>query len=276
MVEPFEGPNRTEPLHQLLSLGTRDLLQIPKTLVYVDNVDRAADVATELRQQIPRGVQGVSSEVVVRTYWADIDDNRKSETLRDFKSGRTRIVLCTDAFSLGLNVSDVELVIQWDIDEKLTIESLWQRIGRGSRGAGRMSTSVIFVRKSILESVPQDWKEGWKEQEIDSGRQIPENEIPRVSRRRPLERFGLPVTLETASLIDKHVGQLYLEARSLKEAYRIARDESKGTKTERLTMAEKIDPSVLWVVATLGCRHRVFRIIFQEPQATLMTDAHNG
>src|SRR5436305_11321867 len=89
--------------------------------------------------------------------------------------------------------------------------------------------SALFgsARPCSARRAHSDWKEEWQKQEIDSERQISKNEISRVSRRRPLERFGLPVTLETASLIDKHVSQLYSKARSLKEAYRITRDEFK-------------------------------------------------
>jgi len=54
IVVPFEGPYNTEPLLNLISGSTRDLLQILKTLVFVDGVDRAARIAVELQKHAPR------------------------------------------------------------------------------------------------------------------------------------------------------------------------------------------------------------------------------
>ena len=142
-----------------------------------------------------------------------------------------------------------------------------------------MSTSVVFVKKSILESVPQAWEEEWKQDDPQSAPHESDFDEPRiipVSKQRPLPKFGIPVTRETSSLVHTHVLGLYKEARSLKEAHRTAKQESTGTQQEKLSMSQKIDPAVLWVFTTTGCRHRVFQTIFREPGDGVFSDSRQG
>lgn len=279
VVVPFGGPHDIAPLRGLLTESIHDLLNMPKTLIFLDGVETAQKINLELQREVSGHLHGVPTDVFIRTYWSTIDDDGKDETLKDLRSGQTRIVLCTDAFSLGVDVPDIDLVIQWDINEKLTMESLWPRIGRGSRAHDRMSNSIIYVNKKILESVPQDWEEGWKQTEpqlepddidFDELRIIP------VSKQRPLAKFGIPITPETASKVNRHVRDLYKEATSLKEAQRNAKQESHGTQQERMSMAQKIDPGVLWAVTNMGCVHKVFQILFREPGDSAFTDSHKG
>src|SRR5271155_1140632 len=131
MVAPFEGPHDIAPLRGLVTNSIGDLLHMPKTLIFLDGVEATQRINLELQREVSGHLQGVPPDVFIRTYWASIDDEQKDATLKDVESGRTRIVLCTDAFSLGVHILDIDLVIQWDINEKLTIESLSQRIGRG-------------------------------------------------------------------------------------------------------------------------------------------------
>jgi len=255
---------------------------MPKTLIFLNGVETAQKINLELQREVSGHLQGVvPPDMFIRTYWASIDDEGKNETLKDLRNGRTRIVLCTDAFSLGVNVRDIDLVIQWDINEKLTIESLWQRIGRGSRAPERMSNSIIYVNRRLLESVPQDWEKGWKETESqvapDDDIDLDEDlRVIPVSKRRSLAKFGIPVTRETLSKVNRHVRELYRGATSLKETQRNAKEESHGTQQERLSAAEKVDPTVLWVITNMGCTHRVFQIIFREPGDAVFTDTHQG
>src|SRR5579859_3584952 len=252
---------------------------MPKTLIFLNGVETAQKINLELQREVSGHLQGVvPPDMFIRTYWASIDDEGKNETLKDLRNGRTRIVLCTDAFSLGVNVRDIDLVIQWDINEKLTIESLWQRVGRGSRAPDRMSNSIIYVNRRLLESVPQDWEEGWKqtESQLEPDDLDDELRIIPVSKQRPLAKFGIPVTPETLSKVNRHVRELYKEATSLKEAQRNAKEESHGTQQERLSMAQKIDPGILWAITNMGCLHKAFQILFREPGNKVFTDSHKA
>jgi len=74
--------------------------------------------------------------------------------MRDFKSGKIKLIICSDVMSRGLDIDDVELVINYDVPS--FIPTYIHRIGRTAR-AGREGTTITLARyeevkrfKSIL------------------------------------------------------------------------------------------------------------------------------
>jgi hypothetical protein len=193
--------------------------------------------------------------------------------LSDFREGTTRIMICTDAFGLGVNIPDVERVIQWHVDEKFTLSSAHQRIGRAARDPSVQGVGVIYVKQSILNDLSAgDWEGAWDQPDDppeDDGEEWDINAdgirvIP-VSKSRRLELFGLPVRPETLRHVETHVRQLYQEVKTFHDAIRQAKAETRGTKKAPIPMAKKLDPGVVWLLATKGCRHRVFGVMFEDP-----------
>jgi len=95
-----------------------------------------------------------------------------------------------------------------------------------------------------------------------------------VSKNRQLERFGIPVTDQTRTKVREFVKTIYTEAKTLKEASRIAKQELKGTRKARLTAAQKVDPAVLWVLCTRGCRRKALLSIYKDDNA--FSDYHRS
>lgn len=62
-------------------------------------------------------------------------------------NGDTRILICTDAAGMGINIPDIKRVIQWKIFDLLTLATLVQRIGRAGRDTGILAVTVVFVEK---------------------------------------------------------------------------------------------------------------------------------
>jgi len=73
-----------------------------------------------------------------------------------FCSGVIRILICTDAAGMGVDILDVDLVIQWRLHPHLTLATLWPRIGRARRQKTRFAVMVIFVEPqfTLPESLP--------------------------------------------------------------------------------------------------------------------------
>ena len=61
--------------------------------------------------------------------------------------GDTRIVVCTDAFGLGIDIPDIKVVIQWQVDEKLVASTLYQCIEWAARGKDVEGIAVIYDLK---------------------------------------------------------------------------------------------------------------------------------
>ena len=166
---------------------------------------------------------------------------------------------------------------------QVSISSLTQRAGWAARRPGLIGNFFIFVAKAIVEAVPSDWESGWnapeaaemdewvgvdEDDEDDSPRVVP------VSKMRKVERFGLPVTPETRLRVSAFIRNIYTESTTIKEAFRIAKREVQGTRTAKLTAAQKLDPSVLWVVCTMGCRRRAILSIYKDENT--FTDNHRS
>ena len=70
--------------------------------------------------------------------------------MADLFKGDTRIVICTDAFGLGIDIPDIEVVIQWGLDEKVSAATLYQRIGRAIRDPKIEDLVIIYIQESLL------------------------------------------------------------------------------------------------------------------------------
>ncbi|RPA71553.1 hypothetical protein BJ508DRAFT_315520, partial [Ascobolus immersus RN42] len=64
--------------------------------------------------------------------------------LQDLKDDVCRILVCTEAAGMGLDIPDVEVVIQFRVGPNLTAADLWQRFGRCARD-GRPGLCILFV-----------------------------------------------------------------------------------------------------------------------------------
>lgn len=81
--------------------------------------------------------RGISGESI----HSDIKQSQRSSTMRNFKAGKTRILIATDIAARGIDVSDVEYVINFDLPPNT--EYYIHRIGRTGR-AGKDGCSITF------------------------------------------------------------------------------------------------------------------------------------
>ena len=72
----------------------------------------------------------------------DLKQNQRNAVMRDFKSGRSKILIATDVAARGIDVDDVEAVFNYDVPQEL--EYYVHRIGRTGR-AGREGASYTLV-----------------------------------------------------------------------------------------------------------------------------------
>jgi ATP-dependent RNA helicase DBP3 len=71
----------------------------------------------------------------------DMNQNARNQALENFKTGKIPMLLATDVAGRGIDVNDVELVVNYTFP--LTIEDLVHRIGRTAR-AGKSGQAVTF------------------------------------------------------------------------------------------------------------------------------------
>ena len=87
---------------------------------------------------------------------AEIHSNRslaqRRNALEGFKSGKYRILVATDIAARGIDVQDIEVVINYDLPDQL--EDYVHRIGRTGR-AGKKGRAISFVTPQEQRDIPK-------------------------------------------------------------------------------------------------------------------------
>ena len=92
-------------------------------------------------------------EITVAAIHSDKTQNQRTRALQAFKAGKTRVLVATDIASRGIDVPDVDLVVNMELP--VETESYVHRIGRTAR-AGESGAAISFVspeERNLLKAV---------------------------------------------------------------------------------------------------------------------------
>jgi len=109
-----------------------DSMTITQCLVFA-NTSRKVDWLTE---------QMRAKNFTVSSLHGDIAQSERSSILSEFRSGSSRVLICTDALSHGIDVQQVSLVINYDLTNNL--EEFIHRAGRAGR-FGRKGVNITLI-----------------------------------------------------------------------------------------------------------------------------------
>lgn len=102
------------------------------TIVYCTTVRNVKAFAQRLSEK------GYSA----KPYYAALDEKIKKDTLSDFIEGKTKIIVATIAFGMGIDKDDVRRVIHMDMPA--SIENYYQEIGRAGRDGKPSATHLLY------------------------------------------------------------------------------------------------------------------------------------
>jgi superfamily II DNA/RNA helicase len=80
----------------------------------------------------------------------ELNSQERKQTMCDFKSGKTRILLSTDLLSRGIDIQQLSLVINFDLPKSK--ETYIHRIGRSGR-YGRKGVAINLVGDRDMENL---------------------------------------------------------------------------------------------------------------------------
>ena len=155
-----------------------DSEQEQKMIVFVKTRDRLTELVAQLAElQIP-----------CNYLRGEMDQEKRNESLRQFKEGKINILIATDVAARGIDVPDITHVINYDLPRSADVYV--HRIGRTARG-GKKGTAISLIEAhdiDILSKIERYTDQVLKRRVIKGLR--PENKEAKVS----LRKSKKPVT----------------------------------------------------------------------------------
>ena len=126
------GDGREEKIAQIIHILSR---VAGSAIVYVRNRKRAQEVAEVLS----------TNHISADFYHAGLSTQERTNRQEAWKIGQTRVMVCTNAFGMGIDKPDVRVVIHQDLPDSL--EAYYQEAGRAGRD-GKTAYAVLLYHPS--------------------------------------------------------------------------------------------------------------------------------
>ncbi|WP_411274165.1 ATP-dependent DNA helicase RecQ [Daejeonella sp.] len=118
-------------------------------IIYVRNRRETQEIARLLN------LEGISAEY----YHAGLDNTARTKKQSSWKNSRTRVMVATNAFGMGIDKADVRFVVHMDLPESL--EAYYQEAGRAGRDEKKAYTVLLYnyadksrLIKKLAQSYP--------------------------------------------------------------------------------------------------------------------------
>lgn len=77
---------------------------------------------------------------------SDLSETEKNNILQEFTDGNIKIIFATSAFGMGIDISDIRVVVNYLISE--TVEQYYQEVGRGGRDGKPAYGYLLYTNQS--------------------------------------------------------------------------------------------------------------------------------
>lgn len=122
-------------------------------IVYVRNRKKTKTIAQYLQKQ----------DIRADFYHAGLPPKSRSQKQENWINNKIRIMVCTNAFGMGIDKSDVRIVVHVDVPESL--EAYYQEAGRGGRDLKR-SFAVLLYHQTDIVALKEGLTKGFPELKI--------------------------------------------------------------------------------------------------------------
>ena len=127
------------------ALSPHDIPRIPKTMLFMDSRVAVCETTTMLIRRLHPQFRNAD---VVCDYSTALSEERRAVVMERFILGTCRILVCTEAAGMGVDVSDIVQVIQWTIPRHVNLANFWQCAGRCGRNTETSGIAILFYNKA--------------------------------------------------------------------------------------------------------------------------------
>lgn len=112
-------------------------------MVFLDGLGAACDLTSALIERIPKALYDEDPDLVAE-YTNGLTAERRDYNMELFQKGTCRILVCTEACGMGVDISNVERVIQWGVTSRVNLSTIIQRMGRAARKSHMQGIGILF------------------------------------------------------------------------------------------------------------------------------------
>ncbi|EGN97848.1 hypothetical protein SERLA73DRAFT_56613, partial [Serpula lacrymans var. lacrymans S7.3] len=135
--------------------------EIPRALIFVNTVSQSQAGFRRLHRIVSDQLKSQISYLNARC-----SPRTRKTVLCDFCEGKIRVMFVTKIGGMGLDIPDVELVIQFGVPSSL---SVWlQRAGRAVHNFSLQGRAIMMVEASVLQCVSKKKKGRTEEENLES------------------------------------------------------------------------------------------------------------
>ncbi len=129
----------------------------PKTIIYCGTINKVSDMYEFLVSELEEAAFGGDGEKtfdnnLVGMYHGSVGASMEEDMIEGFRQpdGLLRVMICTIAFGMGVQINNVTNVIHWGVSK--SVYAYWQETGRCARD-GRQGHSYLYATK--VSMIPQ-------------------------------------------------------------------------------------------------------------------------
>lgn len=146
----------TKKIQLVVDTAVKDMRILPENSIWPHLADRVTDATKDSKcvlafadgrascERLAHKINERAGDVIARTHHGCVSKQQRLEAENQLKSGKLRVMAATSSMELGIDVGDIDLVVQ--IGSPLSVSSLMQRLGRAGHSPGRVSRMRMYSK----------------------------------------------------------------------------------------------------------------------------------